>query len=339
MFRAHSSLVDCHSLLSELANFHKFVPYNAEYFWEAVQYKDTTRTSGAGSTNIGSLSFINACGLPRKNSSENPALTSFVMCASQPSVMTVLNVIVFLFSIPLCLAASSVTSDTSGVTPVVPVQPTIPPSPPTASPEANVTRIFKYPGGGFENLAVRSNGQILATLAFPEPLLFYVDPLSIRPAVLLHNFTSLRNTGGITELAPDRFYGHGPGINNDPYSVYSVDMRQILVLPNGTIFTPPVIKEIGTIPSALLLNGMTHLRSSDNFVLISDTLLGGVWKFYVDTGKSELVIQDPSMAGPPNQTAFAAFGINGLRVQNNTLFYCNSGAQKFYKMPVYLRRT
>ena len=247
-----------------------------------------------------------------------------------------LSVIVFLCSFPLCLAGSSVASATSVVTPVVPVQPTIPPSPPTASPEANVARIFKYPGGGFENLAVRSNGQILATLAFPEPLLFYVDPLSIRPTVLLHNFTSLQNTGGITELARDKFYVHGPGTNNSPYSVYSVDMRQFLVLPDGTVFTPPVIKEIGTIPSALLLNGMTRLRSSDNFVLISDTLLGGVWKFYVDTGKSQLVIKDPSMSGPPKQTAFAAFGINGLRTQNNTLFYCNSGAQTFYKMPVSL---
>ena len=161
-----------------------------------------------------------------------------------------------------------------------------------------------------------------------------MDPLSIRPAVLLHNFTSLRNTGGITELAPDRFYGHGPGINNSSYSVYSVDMRQFLVLPDGNIFTPPAIKEIGTLPSALLLNGMTRLRSTDNFVLISDTLLGGVWKFYVDTGKSQLIIKDPSMSGPPNQTAFAAFGINGLRAQNGTLFYCNSGAQTFYKMPV-----
>ena len=247
--------------------------------------------------------------------------------------MMALSMIIFFSTIPLCLAASSATTATS-VTPVVPVQPTIPPSPPSASPEANVTRIFKYPGGGFENLALRSNGQILATLAFPEPLLFYVDPLSIRPGVLLHNFTSLRNTGGIIELAPDSFYGHGPGINNGPYSVYSVDMRKFLVLPDGTIFTPPVIKEIGTIPSALLLNGITRLRSKDNFVLISDTLLGGVWKFYVDTGKSQLVIKDPSMLGPANQTAFAAFGINGLRTQNRTLFYCNSGAQAFYKMPV-----
>ena len=42
------------------------------------------------------------------------------------------------------------------------------------------------------------------------------------------------------------------------------------------------------------------------------------------------------MAGDPNKTEYAAYGINGLWTQNNTLFYCNSGQQTFYKMPVSL---
>ena len=293
------------------------------------------RTSGAGSTT---------------------ALTWFIFCTSQPSIMMVLSVIVFLISIPFCLAAalatqvpfvvppvipleehvppSPATQVPCVVPPVIPLGEHVPPSPPTASPKANVVNIFNWDGAAFENLAVRSNGQILATTAVPEALLFYVDPLSIRPPVLLHNFTSMGGTLGITELAPDRFYLHASGINDNPYTVYSVDMRQFLVLPDGTIFTPPVIKKIGTVPSALLLNGMTHLRSSDNFVLMSDTLMGGVWKFYVDTGKSKMIVQHESMSGPANETGYAAFGINGLRIQRNTLFYCNAGTQKFYKMPV-----
>lgn len=151
---------------------------------------------------------------------------------------------------------------------------------------------------------------------------------------MLHNFTALQNTVGITELAPDRFYVHGQGVDGGPFRVYSVDMRRFVAFPDGTILTPPIVNEIGVLASALLPNGMTSIRRSDNFVVIADTLLGGVWKFYVDSGKAQLVIKDPSMAGLPNKTEFAAFGINGLRVQNRTLFYCNSGAQTFYKMPV-----
>ena len=225
-------------------------------------------------------------------------------------------------------------AEVSSVTPVVPVQPIATYIPPTASSEASVTKIFSYNGGGFENLAFRSNGQLLATIAFPEGLLFYIDPLMIRPGIVLHNFTSLQNTLGITELAHDMFYIVGKGIGSGPFSVFSVDMRNFVILPDGTIFTPPVVKEIASVPAALGLNGMTYIRRSDKFVLISDSLLGCVGKFYVESGMSEVIIKDPSMAGLPNTTEVAAFGINGIRTQNDTLFYCNSGAQSFYRMPV-----
>jgi len=238
-------------------------------------------------------------------------------------------------TIPGNPATSSAAPTSSGITPAVPAQPIPSYIPPAASPEASVTRIFSYNGGGFENLALRSNGQILATIAFPTPLLFYIDPLQIRPGVVLHNFTSLKNTVGITELAPDMFYIHGQGTDG-VFAVYSVDMQGFVILPNGTVSTPPQIKKIGSVPSALLLNGMTRLRRTDNFVLVADALLGGVWRFNIDTGRADLVIHDPSMAGPANKTDFAAFGINGIRTQNGTLFYCNSGAQSFYKMPVSL---
>ena len=221
------------------------------------------------------------------------------------------------------------------VSPVIPVQPVVTYTPPTASIESPVTKIFQYYGGGFENLAFRSNGQLLATIAFPEPLLFYIDPLSIRPGIVLHNFTSEQNTLGITELVPDMFYvcAERPTANDSSLStIYSVDMRGFLILPNGTVFTPPTIKEIGNVLGTL--NGMTYLHRTDNFILSADSVLGGVWKIFVDTGKSELIIKDPSMAGPVNKIQYAGIGINGLRTQNETLFYCNSGAQEFYKMPV-----
>ena len=113
-------------------------------------------------------------------------------------------------------------------------------------------------------------------------------------------------------------------------------MRPFVALPNGTIFTPPIVKKIGSTPKAIAPNGMMSLNENDNFILIADSLLGGVWKFNVDTGNAELIIKDASMAGDAKKTEYAAYGINGLRARNNTLFYCNSGQQTFYKMPVSL---
>ncbi|KAG7007390.1 hypothetical protein G7Y79_00010g028910 [Physcia stellaris] len=240
---------------------------------------------------------------------------------------TLLSSILILLSTTIAIAsrvsqpssspAPSPTPTSPSTAPSVPVQPIVTYIPPSAPSKAPVTKIATYAGAGFENLAFRFNGQLLATTAFPAPLLFYIDPLSIRPPIVLHNFTALRNTVGITELAEDRFYVHGQGVDGGAFRVYEVDMR-------------------GVLGSALLPNGMTCIRRSDDFVLIADTILGGVWKFNVDSGRSQLVIKDPSMAGLPNKTEFAAFGINGLRVQNKTLFYCNSGAQTFYKMPIHL---
>lgn len=224
----------------------------------------------------------------------------------------------------------------STATPVAPSEPVITNVPPTASSEYTVTKIFEYDGSGFENLVFRSNGQLLTTTAFPSGLLFYIDPFMIRPGVVLHNFTSISSTLGITELAPDMFYVAGEGTNQGPLSIFLVDMTDFLILPNGTIFTPPNITEIGTLTDAASINGVTYLDRSDNFLLCADSILGGVWKFNVDTGESEMSIKDDSMAGPANNSSFAGLGINGLRTQNRTLFYCNSGAQAFYKMPVSL---
>lgn len=99
----------------------------------------------------------------------------------------------------------------------------------------------------------------VATIAFPEPLLFCIDPLSIRALMVHHDFTSLQNTVGITELAPDSFYVHGQGVGGGPFRVNSVDMRHFLVLPNGTIYSPATVQEIISMPEARAPNGMIHL--------------------------------------------------------------------------------
>ncbi|KAL8840869.1 MAG: hypothetical protein Q9170_001133 [Blastenia crenularia] len=116
-------------------------------------------------------------------------------------------------------------------------------------------------------------------------------------------------------------------------------MHPFINSPNGTTCATPIIKEVGRVHEGIAMNGMTHIHQSDDFVLISDSLVGGVWKVHIKTGKHELVIKDASMDGPANETDFSAYGINGLRVKNNVLFYCNSGAQTFWKMPLHANAT
>ena len=240
-----------------------------------------------------------------------------------------------LLSLLTAAAATLVSACSAAQIPTSPAQPSVTYLPPTARHEVPVHRIFNHSGIGFENLAVRSDGQILATTSFPSALLWYIDPLAIRPPILLQNFTGMQGSAGIVEGGEDTFYVVTVPATG-PSEVQSVDMSQFLALPNGKVVKPPVIKTAGSLPETGLLNGMTKINKSDDFVLIADTVLGGVWRLNVRTGVSSLVIQDPSMKGPAGKPSFQGFGINGLKVFDSTLYYTNSGAQKMFKMPVRL---
>ena len=210
-------------------------------------------------------------------------------------------------------------------------------TPANASSKFAVHRLFTDRTYGFENLYARANGQLLVTAAFPTARIWQVDPLSILPPIMLQEFPSFTGTLGITELMPDMFYivlanNTKPGSG----SIFSVDMRRFLVLPNGTVSTPPVVREVAHLPSSVALNGMTHMAEGDDFVLTADSTLGGIWKTNVETGNSTIIIKDPTMNPLPNTVGVAAYAVNGIRVQNNTLYYTNSGAQTLHRMPVIL---
>ena len=220
----------------------------------------------------------------------------------------------------------------AGPCPVPPV-PHVVYTPPSAVIEASVDRIFNISDYGFENLAVRANGQILVTAAFGPSAarIWQIDPDSLYPPIILGEFPTLTSTLGITELAPDVFYF--AAVNSSSGSIFSIDMGPAVVLPNGILSSPPIVKQVATIPSTGL-NGVTHIRNTDDFILTADSQLGGVWKTNVVTGISSLIIQDPTMKGPPNTISIAALGINGVRVQNSTLYYTNSGEQTLHKILV-----
>jgi hypothetical protein len=146
---------------------------------------------------------------------------------------------------------------------------------PAASPKNHVERIFEVNGHLFENLAMRSNGQILATTVYPHAL-YYIDPLEICAQILLQNFTLTAVTANEALGVGARFILCGCVGADAEYFVYEVNMRSFVALPDGTVHTPPVIKKSGWIPGAAGPNGMTHLRQTDDFVLIAETFLGSL---------------------------------------------------------------
>ena len=84
--------------------------------------------------------------------------------------------------------------------------------------------------------------------------------------------------------------GNTPG----SYSVWQLNMT----IP----FSPPSVSLITSIPEAGLLNGISPAPEK-NIFLISDSVLGLVWRLNVVTGAYSIAVSDPLMILPKNSTA------------------------------------
>lgn len=195
-----------------------------------------------------------------------------------------------------------------------------------ATSPATVTSIHEFtPGTWVENLAVRANGQILATL-LNTPQVYQVDPnpASAHPVTLVHTFPSYLGCLGITELRPDVFYvvvgnfslaalATTPG----SYSVWELNMAGFAAGGSTAAAT-----KIADFPQSVFLNGITSLQPAGNTLLIADSGAGAVYSLNVDTGAVRKVIADPLMA--PTAGANPATGINGVKVRGQTLYFSNT---------------
>ncbi|KAJ7270612.1 hypothetical protein B0H12DRAFT_773474 [Mycena haematopus] len=196
-----------------------------------------------------------------------------------------------------------------------------------------VTQIYHnpHPGTWLENLAVRPNGQILATrLDVPEIYQITPDPHNPNPT-LIYAFPSAIGTLGIAELpaTPD-VYAVLVGnfslatISSQPgsYSIWRVDMRP----------SRPIVSKIADIPPAVLPNGMVSLSAAENALLVSDSTLGNVWRFDLITHAYEVAIDDPLMK---KVSPSVGEGVNGIRLHGEYLYFINSYAPFLGRVPIY----
>ena len=170
---------------------------------------------------------------------------------------------------------------------------------------AQVVRI-----SSIENLAVRSNGQILAT-NMNSANLIAID------AVAKTSKTALAVSGasglsGIAEYAPDLFAVIGGK------GIYKVDFTG--ATPKSSL--------IKTITEASNLNGLSSF--DNNTVLVADAGKGTVYRFNVNTGEYAVTIQDPTMA----PSGGIPFGIDGIRYKDGVVWYTNIFKNSFHKVSV-----
>ncbi|EGS17876.1 uncharacterized protein CTHT_0072340 [Thermochaetoides thermophila DSM 1495] len=165
-----------------------------------------------------------------------------------------------------------------------------------------------------ENLAIRSNGQILAT-NMNSAQLYSVDPVSKTYTAALTVSGASPGLSGIGEVTPDVF-----AVIGGTKQVYKVDFT----------VNPPTSSLIATIQEANNLNGLAVFDNSS--VLLADAGRGVVYKLNVANARYEQVLSDPTMT----PTGGIPFGIDGIKydAKTSTVWYTNIFRNSLHSLPV-----
>ncbi|KAB8216274.1 hypothetical protein BDV33DRAFT_207555 [Aspergillus novoparasiticus] len=184
---------------------------------------------------------------------------------------------------------------------------------------SNLREVYQFPNGTWvENIAVRSNGNLLVTLV-NVPEAWEVSP-SAQPgasgARLVHHFINEEMATGITELSPDVF------ALITPNTVWKLDLNE------GREASPV---RVATLPAGNL-NGMATLDQELGKVAISDSEAGLVWGLDTHTGKFTVILRDETMMA--NTKEGPLLGINGLKVHGGYVYYVNTPERIFCRIPI-----
>lgn len=207
-------------------------------------------------------------------------------------------------------------------------------------PEYPTRLVYEAPDGTWlENLAVRSNGQVLFT-RLDQPELYLIDPsLPDSKPALVHRFNDYLSAVNLVETTPDHFafiagnYSFTTGNVPGSYALWKIDMTNVSVSCDGKLEGAPLLHKVTDVPEASMINGMSRL--TNDLVLVGDLFVGNVRRVNVQTGAYSIISQDALMA-PAYNPLFGRIGIDGLHVSpsGKELFFANVGQNLFAKLPI-----
>ncbi|RDA90272.1 hypothetical protein CP533_1489 [Ophiocordyceps camponoti-saundersi (nom. inval.)] len=184
-------------------------------------------------------------------------------------------------------------------------------------------------GTWIENIAVRSNGNLLLTSLMPNASVYEVaNPASQNPNVTrLFTINDASGLLGISEISTDVFAVAGGNISSSggvkgSMRVWTVDFSSS---------ANPQPKLAQTVSEAVFLNGMTTVPNKEKVVLISDSAKGVVWKVDVGANKNEIAMQLPEM-GSQNQKE--PIGVNGIHIRDGNLTWLNHDTFKMFSIKI-----
>ncbi|KAL7784933.1 hypothetical protein V8C37DRAFT_394968 [Trichoderma ceciliae] len=178
--------------------------------------------------------------------------------------------------------------------------------------------IYQFSSGTeLENIAVRSNGNLLVTLT-DRPEIYEVNPFNPKDTKLVHHFSGYLGLLGITEVTPDVFT-----VNVGNFSVETGPaLGSWAIWQVAFLNDEAKISKVTDLPEASFLNGMTTLESTPNTILSSDSTAGVIYSINTQTRKYKVVLDNEAFKIAPG--APLPIGINGIRYLDNYVYYTNS---------------
>ncbi|KAF4637640.1 hypothetical protein G7Y89_g449 [Cudoniella acicularis] len=200
-----------------------------------------------------------------------------------------------------------------------------------------IRQIYTFgPNTFIENIAVRSNSQLLLT-SLSVPTLFTLNPLLPTPnASIIHTFPTNTSLSGITEISPDNFVVV-TGIWDlataratlGSLSIWTVDFSSS---PNSNSESP-VVKNVANVTQSTILNGIVSIPSTP-LVLAADSAIGAVWVINTLTGTSSTSFSSPLFQPGNASTLGQNLGINGLKIHSSYLYFTNSAQGIFGRVKI-----
>ncbi|KAI0378840.1 hypothetical protein F5Y04DRAFT_261161 [Hypomontagnella monticulosa] len=183
-----------------------------------------------------------------------------------------------------------------------------------------------------ENIAVRSNGDLLVTLFYPSASVYTVKrPFSDYPTMsLIHTFEDANGLTGIVETGPDTF-------------VVTAALYQELAVPSpnttslwqfklGGEDQAVSTRRIVRLPQNLLLNGLVFVPGIRPAVLAADGLLGVITRVDLTTGQHEVILDVPELK--PVTGSPLLLGANGLKIRDGFVYWSNTDLVSIYRIRI-----
>ena len=200
------------------------------------------------------------------------------------------------------------------------------------NPPLPVTQIFQFPRGGYvEGLAFRPNGKLLGTLLNPEASIYQFDTttFSARKVATIPYITGLY---GITETTPDQFYVAGGNLSLTAstrdlgsFRIWHVNLTSFE--SEGQVEVQETTRFANATP-----NGLWTLDAERGVILATDSTNGVVYRVDVASGENRITIDDPVLKPPANATTYPS--PNGIAVSGGYLYFTNTGAGTFGRVPI-----